>query len=400
MRVLPVLIARDRPLESLLDIARHAAAGRGSTVLLGDEAGIGKTSLLREFAQRLGKGHRVLWGGCEALFTPRPLGPLQDMAPALDPHVAALLDEAAKPERLFPALLNALQDASEATVLVFEDVHWADNATLDLVKYLGRRVFLLRVMLVLSLRPDEVGADHPLAQVLGDLPSAAATRLTLQPLSPEGVATLAEQAGRPSAELHRITAGNPFFVTELLASSDAKSERIPASVRDAVWSRLSRLTPDEREALEVISIVPGSVERWLLRALLGADADASVDQCVARGMLLRDDRGAVQFRHELARQATLDRLPLSVQQSLHARVGAAMSDVSPSSPRSGARKRGRRSLAPFPCSTKSRRVRPPRWREPSRAAWASATSCRNSSAAPTRRRAAIRSASRSTSRRC
>ena len=286
-----MLIERDGPLESLLDIGRRAAAGHGATVLLGGEAGIGKTSLLREFAQRVGTDYRVLWGGCEALFTPRPLGPLQDMAQALDPRVAALLDQAAAPERIFPALLNALQDANDTTVLVFEDVHWADNATLDLVKYLGRRIFLLRAMLVLSFRTDEVGADHPLAQVLGDLPSAAATRVTLPPLSPEGVATLAEQAGRSDADLHRITAGNPFFVTELLASNDAASEQIPASVRDAVWSRLSRLTAGEREALEVISIVPGSVERWLLRALLGADADASVDQCVARGMLLRDDQG-------------------------------------------------------------------------------------------------------------
>jgi hypothetical protein len=81
--------------------------------------------------------------------------------------------------------------------------------------------------------------------------------LTLPPLSPEGVATLAAQAGRPAAELHRITAGNPFFVTELLASHDAAAERIPASVRDAVWSRLSRLSAGEREALDVISIVPG-----------------------------------------------------------------------------------------------------------------------------------------------
>src|SRR4030095_16580181 len=207
-----MLIERDSPLDSLMSVAQRAAAGHGSTVVLEGEAGIGKTSLLREFAQRVGPGWRVLWGGCEALFTPRPLGPLQDMAQALDPRVAALLDETAAPERLFPALLNALQDHDETTtVLVFEDVHWADNATLDLVKYLGRRVSLLRAVLVLSLRSDEIGAEHPLAQVLGDLPSAAATRMTLPPLSAEGVAMLARQAGRAGTDLHRITAGNPFL---------------------------------------------------------------------------------------------------------------------------------------------------------------------------------------------
>ena len=324
-----MLIEREGPLDALLAAVRRAADGNGATVLLGGEAGIGKTSLLREFSRRAGNDAdcRVLWGGCEALFTPRPLGPLQDMAEALDPRVAALLEQGAAPERIFAALLAFLQETRETTILIFEDVHWADHATLDVIKYLGRRIFLLRAVLVLSLRSDEVGADHPLAQVLGDLPAAAAARLTLAPLSPEGVAALAKAAGRSDTELHRITAGNPFFVTELLASNAVASEGIPASVRDAVWSRLSRLTEGERAALDVISIVPGSVERWLLRTLLGADADAAVDQCVARGVLLRDDKGTVSFRHELARQATLDRLPLSVQQALHARVEAAMSEM-------------------------------------------------------------------------
>ena len=140
---------------------------------------------------------------------------------------------------------------------------------------------------------------------------ASVTRIALEPLSPERLRSLAEQAGRSGADLHRITAGNPFFVTELLASNEAEPRRVPASIRDAVWSRLSRLTTGEREVLEMISIVPGSVEPWLMRALLGVDAGALVDRCVARGLLLRDDQGAVTFRHELARQATLDRLPPS-----------------------------------------------------------------------------------------
>jgi ATP/maltotriose-dependent transcriptional regulator MalT len=319
-----MLIERDAALDTMLALAQRAAGSNGTTVVLSGEAGIGKTSVLRAFAQQLGPDYRVLWGWCEALSTPRALGPLQDMAPALDARVAALLDETAAPDRLFPVLLNALQEAHQPTVLVFEDMHWADNATLDLVKYLGRRVSLLRAMLVLSMRSDEVGASHPLALALGDLPAAATVRMTLQPLSAQGVALLAEQAGRPNPDLHRITAGNPFFVTELLASSTATAEQVPASIRDAVWSRLSRLSAGEREALEVISVVPGSVERWLLRALLGTDADAAVDQCVARGVLQRDEQGAVKFRHELARLATLERLPPSAQQALHARVEGAL----------------------------------------------------------------------------
>ncbi|MBP1886164.1 ATP-binding protein [Sinorhizobium mexicanum] len=322
-----MLLDREGPLEALLSAVRNAAAGRGSAVLLEGEAGIGKTALLREFAEHVDKGHRVLWGWCEALFTPCPLGPLQDMRELLDPRVAALLDQTAPPERLFPALLNVLQHAGDAIVLIFEDVHWADNATLDLVKYLGRRISLLPVVLVLSLRSDEIGADHPLTHVLGDLPSASVTRIALEPLSPEAVTVLAEQAGRCGADLYRVTEGNPFFITELLASGETEPGRVPDSIRDAVWARLSRLTAGERDVLEVISIVPGSVERWLLRALLGVEAEPLVDQCVARGLLQRDNQDALMFRHELARQATLDRLPPSLQRSLHAKAEAAISQL-------------------------------------------------------------------------
>lgn len=322
-----MLLDREGPLEALLTAVRNAASGHGSIVLLEGEAGIGKSSLLREFAEHADKGCRVLWGWCEALFTPCPLGPLQDMRQSLDPRVAALLDQAAPPERLFPVLLNVLQHADDAIVLIFEDVHWADNATLDLVKYLGRRISLLPTALVLSLRSDEIGADHPLTHVLGDLPSASVTRIALEPLSPEAVTVLAEQVGRCAADLYRITEGNPFFITELLASGEAEPGHVPDSIRDAVWARLSRLTAGEREVLKVISIVPGSVEPRLIRALLGVAAEALVDQCVARGLLRRDNQGALMFRHELARQATLDRVPPSLQRSLHAKVEAAISQL-------------------------------------------------------------------------
>jgi DNA-binding CsgD family transcriptional regulator/tetratricopeptide (TPR) repeat protein len=322
-----MLIERDGPLETLHGAAARAAEGRGGILILGREAGIGKTSLLREFARRVGKRHRVLWGGCEALFTPRPLGPLQDMARDLDPQVAELLEQAAAPRRLLPVLLSALQDASDTSVLIFEDVHWADHATLDLVKYLGRRIPLLRALLVLSVRSDEIGPDHPLAQVFGDLPVEATTRLSLPPLSPEAIASLARQAGHSGVDLHRITAGNPFFVTELLAGSEAAPGRIPVSVRDAVWARLARRPAREREVLEIMSIVPDSVEPWLIRALLGSGADGAAGNCVARGLLVRDAQGALTFRHELARLATLERLTPSEQQSLHGRIEAAMSSA-------------------------------------------------------------------------
>ena len=314
------LLERSASIDALLGVRERASQGHGSTVLIEGEAGIGKTSLLQEFAARAGEGVRVSWGWCEALFTPRPLGPLQDMIRSLDPRVAALIEQSAPPERLFPALLNSLQDREGTTVLIFEDVHWADNATLDLVRYLGRRIGLLNVMLVLSVRSDEIGSRHPLSYVMGELPAASVTRLKLGPLSPAAVRELARETGRPADELYRVTAGNPFFVTELLASGEADKNHIPDSIRDAVWSRLARLTPGERDVLEMMSIVPGNMELGLITSLLGQEAEDLVARVVARGLLRRDAQGDLTFRHELARQATLDRLSPSLQRSLHARV--------------------------------------------------------------------------------
>ena len=319
-----MLLERDQPLQTLASLAHSAAAGRGAIALIEGEAGIGKTALLREFAQRLGPECRVLWGGCEALFAPRPLGPLEDIAGELGPRVVALLDDAAAPSRLFQAVFDCLREARCATVLVFEDVHWADAATLDLLKYLGRRIAPLRVLLVMSSRNDETGAEHPLVQLLGDL--GGLTRIALAPLSSQAVDALARQAGRSGSHLHRVTSGNAFFVTELLASPEGAFGRIPGSVRDAIWARLARMNPAEREVLEMASVVPGAVEARLVEAVLGAASIAALDRCVERGMLVRGEPGLLMFRHELARQATLDRLAPARQRDLHARVGAALAD--------------------------------------------------------------------------
>jgi DNA-binding CsgD family transcriptional regulator/tetratricopeptide (TPR) repeat protein len=321
-----MLVEREEELRALKDALGSAMEGHGRIVILSGEAGIGKTALLRAFAAQAPPRAKFCWGGCEALFTPRPLGPLQDMAHIIDPGIAALLEQAAPQDRIFPALLGALQKPPLCHVLVFEDVHWADNATLDLIKYLGRRVSILRAALVLTLRTDELGADHPMAQVLGDLPSAQTDRIALKPLSPDGVRQLAENAGGVDDGLFEVTSGNPFFVTELLAGS-ADSGGIPASVRDAVWSRLARLPLPERALLDVMCVMPGSIEPELVRKLISGGADEAMDSCVDKGMLVRDEAGLFLFRHELARKATLERLSQSQQKALHARVDLALASL-------------------------------------------------------------------------
>ena len=310
------LLERKPCLAELTDWLRRALEGAGCIALLGAEAGIGKTALLQEFAKTQ-VGARALWGGCDALFAPRPLGPLYDIARQTQGELLAAIYGNANREVIFAAALDELERTP--TLVVFEDMHWADEATLDLLKYLGRRIQHARAMLIVSYRDDEVGPRHPLRFVMGDLPRATTHRMSLSPLSEPAVAQLARQAGQPSTGLHRITGGNPFFVTEALA---AVADTVPVSVRDAVLARAMRLTPDARKIAELACVVPGRTESWLLQQAVPVD-EAAIEGCLGIGMVRSDD-GALSFRHELARRAFEDSLSQSHRQLLHAKVFAAL----------------------------------------------------------------------------
>lgn len=310
------LLERESDIAALNGWLERVSAGDGRIVLVFGEAGIGKTALLRQFAavQRGAKGApaRVLWGGCEALFTPHPLAPLYDIARQVGGDFPAVLDAAAKRETVFNLTIDRLARLSAPGIVIFEDVHWADEATLDLVKFLGRRLQGLGLMLVMSYRDDEVGPAHPLRSVIGDLPPAAIHRLHLAPLSAQAVATLAEAVGRPHRNLHAVTGGNPFFVTEVLAGAQ---NTVPPTVRDAVIARLARLPEEARAVANLAALVPGKIERWLLEPLAPSAGDA-VQDCLAMGMVALED-GALAFRHELARRAVEEHLPLPQRQALH-----------------------------------------------------------------------------------
>jgi DNA-binding CsgD family transcriptional regulator len=284
----------------------------GGVVLLSGEAGIGKTVLLREFAGRQDQA-RVLWGACDALFTPRPLAPLHDVALQTQGALLAAVNSRLSPGALFAAALAEL--GTTKTLLIFEDLHWADEATLDLFTFLGRRLHRTRTLLVASYRDDELGTRHPLRLAIGGLPRAATFRMPLAPLSEAAVAQLARQAGRPSKDLHGITGGNPLFVTEVLA---AGADTVPATVRDAVLARAARLAPEARAVAELACVVPGRTEPWLLEH--GAHADeAAIEGCLSIGMVRHDD-SSLAFRHELVRRALEETLSQPRRQSLHARV--------------------------------------------------------------------------------
>jgi DNA-binding CsgD family transcriptional regulator len=310
------LLERESHLEALGSALERAREGHGCVALVSGEAGIGKTSLLQEFAANHTRSARVLWGGCEALFTPHPLAPFHDIARALDGDLGAVLSSGANRHEIFNATLEQLSRAEGPTLMIVEDAHWADEATLDLIKFLGRRLQRTRVLLVMSYRDDSVYDKHPLCSVIGDLPTASTTRISLSALSQGAVEKLAQAFGRDSANLYAATGGNPFFVTEVLAT--AGSHELPPTVRDAVIARMARLSDPARRIAYLVSIVPGKVERWLLEDTMAPDKN-TLQECLNAGMLIYPDY-ALGFRHEIARRAVEDSIPLAERQGLNAAV--------------------------------------------------------------------------------
>lgn len=314
--MVPELLEREAAMQELELAVQASAAGKGRVVLVSGEAGIGKTSLLTEFAQRQAQA-RILWGSCDALFTPRPLGPLEDIARTCrGPLLAAFKGETSR-DRLFGLALEEI--ARQQSVAIFEDAHWADESTLDLLKFLGRRMAGLGAVLVISYRDDELDTHHPLRFVVGELPRSITRRIALAPLSKSAVAKLAREVGRSAGKLFEITGGNPFYVSEALA---CEVDEIPATVRDAVLARVSRLPAGARALAEFASVVPGGAEPWLIAAGHGTDP-GELSGCVAVGLEVATD-GRLRFRHELARRAMEDSLSPPRRQHLHERVLAAL----------------------------------------------------------------------------
>jgi hypothetical protein len=278
---------------------------------VGGEAGVGKTSLFERFAGDHRDTARALWGACEALATPPPLGPLLDIADELG--VADALTPGQPLHEAARALLAALRAQPGPLLLLIEDAHWIDDASADALKFLARRIARLPMLMLISYRDDETPDGHPLRRALVDLPSDHLTRLALRPLSPRAVQSLAARAGREPGELHAITGGNPFFVTELLRGGDEAP-----SLGDALLARLQRLPASARAVVQTVSVVPDRVERTLVDELAGDDGSA-LQQAIDHGLLLAEG-AQVRFRHELARRVVDASLPAPLRQALHARV--------------------------------------------------------------------------------
>jgi len=316
------LLEREAHLTHLGEHLRLAAAGQGRMVFVGGEAGVGKTALVDEFCRRA-PGTMVLRASCDALSTPGPLSPLRDLAPALGLSMDQTSIDRDVRDELFRAVLASYAARREPVLVVGEDAHWTDSASLELLRFLARRIGELCVLHVVTYRDDEIGGDHPLRLLLGDLATAPAVyRMHLHPLSAEACHQLAAGSGRNAHALHRLTGGTPFFLTEVLATDD---KAVPATVGDAVLARAARLSPEARSILDVAAVIGTTVDLDLLLAVAGPSLDEA-DECIARGLLLANDDALV-FRHALVREAILGALTPLRRRLLHARVLAALQEM-------------------------------------------------------------------------
>ena len=318
----------------LANAARAAANGNGSVALIMGEAGIGKSSLVEALRSYLPAEGRMLIGYCDDLTTPRTLGPFRDLVGSVGAEFSSAVTDGSDRDRVLAALRTELTWPGHPTVLVIEDVHWADDATLDALRYLVRRIADMSAVLVLTYRDDELNREHPLHGLLGQASrSDDVQHLPLRRLSQQAVLQLSEGSSVDAHDLFALTSGNPFFVHELLAS--AQGERVPPTIADAVLARVRSLDASTQDVLEQLAVVPSAVERWLVEGLVPVTSPAGVAALAAaeeRGLLTVSAR-RISFRHELTRHTIADSLPAARLMALNQRVLAALiehdgSDVS------------------------------------------------------------------------
>lgn len=316
-----MLVEREDLLAEFAIALDDALAGHGRLVFLGGEAGVGKSALVRALAESTADRGTVRIGGADNITTADALAPLEDAVPEIAPRIAAGGDRI----RLFRALRDAL--VRSPGLLILEDLHWADEATLDALRFLARRLDGVPVLIIATYRSEDATARHPLTLLMGELATVPSVRrIFVPPLTVGGVAVLADRAGVSvdAAALHARTGGNSFFVAESLAVG---GEALPDTVSDAILARVARLSQAAQDVASAAATIGTVADAGLLAAVSGRDLDA-VDECVDDGVLVAaGDR--FEYRHELAREAVEQSLSAAQRRELHRRALTALTERTP-----------------------------------------------------------------------
>lgn len=305
-----MLLERDLELALLTQLLEGLDETGGRVVLIRGEAGIGKSALVRELLGAIEDTVRVHVGFCDDLDTPQPFGPLWDIGRDEKSMQKAL--QTSDRQEVMQALFDLLANRLRHNVVVIEDTHWSDEATLDAIKYAGRRIARTNGLLILTYRDEEVDLDNPLRTVLGGLPPEYVERVELAGLSREAIAEIVAESSLDPDEVLQVTHGNPFFVTEMALATGGE---VPSSVRDSVMARVGRLSILARGMLRYMSVIPERTSRSELNALIG-DVEGHLAECERLG-LLDVDRDTVVFRHELIRRAVEASLTTSERIAIH-----------------------------------------------------------------------------------
>jgi DNA-binding CsgD family transcriptional regulator/tetratricopeptide (TPR) repeat protein len=319
------LLEREKYLNYLTEYFHHVESQSGHSIFMMGEAGVGKTSLVNHFLKKIESKSLIYLGACDSLFTPRPLGPLFDIAEQFDQEFLALLKSEKDRSIIFGAVLRKLSVSTTPVVLVFEDIHWADEATIDLIKFLARRIHQYKCLFLLTYRDDEIHAGNPLATIFGELPTANFSKILVDRFSKVTVDRLAVQKGYASGDrLYALTGGNPFYVTEILASY---SPGIPERVKDSVLTVFHGRSDATRALWEFLSILPTSRIELNIAKRIENDFANSIDACISSGIIVSKP-GHLSFKHELFRLAIEESLPPIKRSKLHKRMLDIIMEVS------------------------------------------------------------------------
>ncbi|MGC4104135.1 helix-turn-helix transcriptional regulator [Ferruginibacter sp.] len=306
------LVEREEFLASLHQCFENVLEGEGHSMFVCGESGIGKTSLVKQFCRTVNKRATILLGTCDALFAPRPLGPLYDVLLQLKKDWTGYNETITDRTAFFAQLFLELKAHPHPVIILFEDIHWADEATLDFIKFLARRITQLPCVFLLTYRDNEIDARHPLRTVLGQLIPGSYSRIVLPHLSKEAVEQMAESRGYNGEEVYKISGGNPFYVQEMLASYNLG---VPENIRDSILAAYSRCDEKAKLVWDLLSVQPSGFELEYLEQLDAAYPDVVGTFIEHRILIVEEQR--LFFKHELFRRTIESSLSPFLRISLH-----------------------------------------------------------------------------------